>query len=64
MECPCNGCNERKLGCHSDCPKTPSYAEWKQWSDDRTAINKAIINDRREYLHSLEWANKVKRRKR
>lgn len=30
MKCPCEGCvaPERHIGCHSDCHKKPSYAEW------------------------------------
>ena len=63
MNCPCNGCDERKLGCHSNCTKKPSYDDWKQWSDEMSEKNKVINKERSEYLHSLEWANKVKRRK-
>lgn len=64
MNCPCNGCDERKLGCHSNCTKEPSYDDWRQWMSERAEINRTIAKDNREYLHSLEWSTKVKRRKR
>ena len=64
MKCPCHGCDERKMGCHSNCPKEPSYDDWRQWLNDRAEINKIIDMERSEYLHSLELATKVKRRKR
>ena len=63
MDCPCNGCNERKLGCHSSCTKEPSYDDWKQWVEDRTEINKCAIRDNHAYLHSLEYSTQIKRRK-
>lgn len=64
MDCPCNGCTDRKMKCHSNCTKSPSYGDWKQWMSERAEINKVIAEDNREYLHSLERATKVKRRKR
>ena len=64
MKCPCNGCDERKMGCHSNCPKTPSYDDWKQWSDERSEIDKAIARERHAYLRSLEYSTRVRRRKR
>lgn len=62
MKCPCNGCDERKMGCHSNCTKDPSYDEWKQWSNERAAINRAKDKDRSDYLHSLVNLTRVKRR--
>ena len=64
MKCPCQGCDERKVGCHSDCPKEPSYDDWKQWVDGRATINRVVEQDNRDYLQSLVRATKVKRRKR
>lgn len=30
IPCPCNGCNLRKGGCHTNCPKEPQgYNTWK-----------------------------------
>jgi hypothetical protein len=64
MDCPCNGCNERVLGCHSNCPKEPSYDDWKQWMGERAEVHRATVNDHRAYLHSLERTHNAKRRKR
>ena len=30
---PCRGCEERKVGCHSACPK--GYTEWKEWLEEK-----------------------------
>lgn len=30
MDCPCKGCNERQLTCHSTC------VSYKRWSKERT----------------------------
>ena len=64
MNCPCNGCDERKVGCHGNCTKSPSYDDWKQWSSARTRINKEIKKDRIEYLRSLVYTTPEQRRKR
>ena len=64
MDCPCRGCDERKLGCHSNCPKDPSYDDWKQWSNSRAEMNRTANKERGEYLHSLLQATRMKRRKR
>jgi hypothetical protein len=64
MKCPCHGCGERKVGCHSNCPKEPSYDDWKQWSDGRAEIDKSVTKARGEYLYSLINSSQVKRRKR
>lgn len=63
MNCPCNGCDERKLGCHSNCTKSPSYEDWKQWCDEKSKIYKSVSKDRAAYLHSVEYSADIKRRK-
>ena len=64
MKCPCNGCDERVLGCHSKCTKEPSYDDWKKWSDEMSEKNRVINKERSDYLQSLLYSTRIKRRKR
>lgn len=41
MTCPCKGCMDRKVGCHSKCSK---YIEWKaEWDRRKNMITEAKI---------------------
>ena len=44
MNCPCKGCTDREVGCHSSCS---GYKEWKaEWDRNRDTINKAKTFER------------------
>ena len=37
MTCPCKGCTDREIGCHSKCSK---YIEWKaEWDRRKSMID-------------------------
>ena len=41
IQAPCLDCPDRKVGCHSECPK---YAEFKREVDEsRAMVNKALM---------------------
>ena len=61
MDNPCHNCELRKVGCHSNCPKTPSYDDWRKWNDERRAIDVKTRTDNTAYKKSLHTANKYRR---
>lgn len=30
MKCKCNGCDERHIGCHSDCEAYKEFSDWRK----------------------------------
>lgn len=44
MNCPCKGCTDREIGCHSKCSK---YIEWKaEWDRRKNIIDNAKAIER------------------
>jgi hypothetical protein len=44
MNCPCKGCTDREIGCHSKCSK---YIEWKaEWDRRKNMIDNAKAIER------------------
>jgi hypothetical protein len=44
MTCPCKGCTDREIGCHSKCSK---YIEWKsEWDRRKNMIDNAKAIER------------------
>ena len=44
MTCPCKGCMDRKVGCHSKCSK---YIEWKaEWDRRKNSIDEVKAFER------------------
>lgn len=51
-DCPCNGCPDRVVGCHSVCPK---YPDWKMKQEEK-ARKKKLEYD----LYALTWKDYTK----
>lgn len=46
MKCPCQGCRDRTVGCHSNC------AAYLSWAEERRRINRAM-QDARDIEHDI-----------
>lgn len=55
--CPCNGCNERTIECHSKCDK---YLEWTKYAKSLTEKYQSMSRAR---FYSKERLKPVRRRK-
>ena len=42
--CPCRDCQDRKLGCHSECDKYKDWSEWNQQQRDKLHRQATIAN--------------------
>lgn len=61
MDNPCYKCELRKPGCHSSCPKSPSYDDWKRWYDERSRADKKARQDNTAYKTSLKSMKQYRR---
>lgn len=55
MKVPCYGCPDRKLYCHSNCPK---YLEWRKKADEK--IEKRILYHQQEQDYKKVRGNQAK----
>lgn len=64
MICPCKGCTDRKIGCHSKCSK---YIEWKtEWDkrrEDMQSVKYREMIDRQIIRDSVERCAKTRRKR-
>ena len=58
MRCPCRGCTDRTVTCHSVCQR---YKEWKKYNDERRAWLKAQLPMTSEGVKKREIEN-IRRR--
>lgn len=64
MKCPCKGCADRTITCHSVCRR---YAEWKDWKEEGNrvraaeAVKRSISHDQEmKYRKNLKQGGKRK----
>ena len=64
MKCPCKGCTDRTITCHSVCRR---YAEWKDWKEEGNrvraaeAVKRSISHDQEmKYRKNLKQGGKRK----
>lgn len=57
-EVPCNGCEERQVGCHAKCQKYMEYRENRIQNHRKVVSEKIKVSTNRQYMFDQMRKNK------